>query len=97
VASAPEDLLFRAELAHLRLQLDLEVTEVLRRPTHGWSGHTGEIGVELMSVVLAGAEQPGQYEFFICGPPSLVSDALSVLDVIGVAPQHVHTEQFDFA
>jgi predicted ferric reductase len=97
VASAPEDLLFRAELAQLRRQLDLEVTEVLRRPAQGWSGHTGDIGVELMSVVLAGADQPTHFEFFICGPPALVTDALSVLDVIGVAPQHVHTEQFDFA
>jgi predicted ferric reductase len=97
VASKPEDLLFRAELAQLRLRLDLQVTEVLRRPSPGWSGHTGEIGVELMSVALAGAEQPTSFEFFICGPPALVNDALSVLDVIGVAPRHVHTEQFDFA
>jgi 3-phenylpropionate/trans-cinnamate dioxygenase ferredoxin reductase subunit len=97
VASAPEDLLFRSELARLRLQLDLEVTEVLRRPVEGWSGPIGGIDVELMSVVLAGAEQPDGYEFFICGPPAMVTDALGVLDLIGVAPQHVHTEQFDFA
>ncbi|OLT10363.1 hypothetical protein BJF78_29100 [Pseudonocardia sp. CNS-139] len=97
VASKPEDLLFRAELAQLRQHMDLEVTEVLRRPTRGWSGHTGEIGVELMSVVLSGAESPETFEFFICGPPALVTDALSVLDLIGVAPQHIHTEQFDFA
>jgi 3-phenylpropionate/trans-cinnamate dioxygenase ferredoxin reductase subunit len=97
VASAPQDLLFRAELAQLRLHLDLEVTEVLRRPAQGWSGHTGEIGIELMSVALAGAERPAELDYFICGPPALVSDALSVLDLIGVAPQHVHTEQFDFA
>ena len=97
VASKPEDLLFRAELGRLRFRLDLEVTEVLRRPSPGWSGHTGDIGVELMSVALAGAEQPTSFEFFICGPPALVNDAISVLDVIGVAPRHVHTEQFDFA
>ena len=35
VASAPEDLFFREELANLRRYIDLEVTEVLRRPRPG--------------------------------------------------------------
>ncbi len=96
VASSPEELLFRGELAALRRHIDLEVTEVLRRPTQGWSGHTGDIGVELLSVVLDGAERPTDLDYFICGPPGLVADALNVLDVIGVAPPRIHTEQFDF-
>jgi predicted ferric reductase len=96
VAGKPEDLLFRDELAQLRRHLHLEVTEVLRRPTQGWSGHTGDIGVGLLSVVLAGADHPEEFDYFICGPPALVTDALSVLDVLGVAPARVHTEQFDF-
>jgi predicted ferric reductase len=97
VAGAPEDLLFRAELAQLRRHLDLEVTEVLRRPVQGWSGHTGEIGVELLSLVALGGAHPEDVDYFVCGPPSLVTDALGVLDVLGVAPTRVHTEQFDFA
>jgi predicted ferric reductase len=96
-ASAPQDLLFRSELAQLRRILDLDVTEVLRRPTEGWSGHTGEIGVELLSVVLDGSQHLEDIDFFICGPPSLVTDTLSTLDVLGAAPDRVHTEQFDFA
>jgi predicted ferric reductase len=97
VAGAPGDLLFRDELAQLRRHLDLEVTEVLRRPTPGWSGHTGEIGVELLSVVALDGTHPDDVDYFVCGPPSLVSDAVSALDVLGVAPGRVHTEQFDFA
>jgi 3-phenylpropionate/trans-cinnamate dioxygenase ferredoxin reductase subunit len=96
VASSPEDLLFRDELADLRRHLDLVVTEVLRRPHDGWYGHTGEIGVGLLSMVLAGAAHPAEIDYFICGPSSLVTDALSVLDVLGAAPARVHTEQFDF-
>jgi predicted ferric reductase len=95
-ARAPEDLLFRAELGALRLHLDLEVTEVLRRPTEGWSGHTGEIGVGLLRAVLDGAEQPEDIDYFICGPPAMVTDCLGVLDVLGATPARVHTEQFDF-
>ena len=48
VARNHEDLLFRDELGWLREELDLEVTEVLRRPHPGWEGHTGEINVGLL-------------------------------------------------
>jgi 3-phenylpropionate/trans-cinnamate dioxygenase ferredoxin reductase subunit len=97
VASAPEDLLFRAELAQLRRLIDLEVTEVLRRPVEGWSGYTGDIGAELLSAVLGGAHHPADVDYFICGPPALVSDALSALDLLGAPVDRIHTEQFDMA
>jgi 3-phenylpropionate/trans-cinnamate dioxygenase ferredoxin reductase subunit len=96
VASAPEDLLFRSELAQLRRHLDLEVTEVLRRPVEGWSGPTGGIDAQLLSVVLGG-HPPEDVDYFVCGPPALVTDALGALDVLGAAPDRVHTEQFDLA
>lgn len=97
VASAPEDLLFRAELAQLRRHLDLEVTEVLRRPVEGWSGPTGGIDAQLLSVVLGGTHPPEDVDYFVCGPPALVTDALAALDVLGAAPDRVHTEQFELA
>ncbi|NMH81221.1 ferredoxin reductase family protein [Pseudonocardia xinjiangensis] len=96
VASSPEDLLFRDELAELRFQLDLVVTEVLRRPHDGWDGHTGDIGPDLLSMVLPNTEHPDDLDYFICGPPALVTDAMSALDPLGVTPARVHTEQFDF-
>ena len=52
VARSHEDLLFRDELGYLRDELDLEVTEVLRRPHPGWEGHTGEIDIALLTTVL---------------------------------------------
>jgi predicted ferric reductase len=96
VASAPTDLLFRDELAELRRYIDLEVAEVLRRPVAGWQGPTGGITVELLSMVLHTVEQPGDLDYFICGPPAMVTDAMEVLDSLGVVPDRVHTEQFDF-
>jgi 3-phenylpropionate/trans-cinnamate dioxygenase ferredoxin reductase subunit len=96
VASTPEDLLFRAELAQLRRHIRLAVTEVLRRPAPGWSGPTGGLGPELFSVALAGIDRPESLDYFVCGPPALVTDAIELLDAIGVAPGRVHTEQFDF-
>lgn len=96
IASKPTDLLFRDELAELRQQINLEVTEVLRRPVDGWDGPIGGLSIDLMSVVLSDLDQPEDLDYFICGPPSMVTDAMSVLDAFDVAPDHVHTEQFDF-
>jgi 3-phenylpropionate/trans-cinnamate dioxygenase ferredoxin reductase subunit len=96
VAGAPEDLLFREELGFLRSCLDLEVTEVLRRPREGWYGHTGDLGVSLLTMVLGTVARPDRVDWFLCGPPGLVDDALDVLDVLDVAPTRIRTELFDF-
>lgn len=95
VAGSRDELLFRDELGVLRTQLDLEVTEVLRRPVPGWSGHTGEIGVGLLTAVLAAEESLGDLDYFLCGPPGLITDAFDALAVLDVPADRVHTEQFD--
>jgi predicted ferric reductase len=95
VARSHEDLLFREELGYLRDELDLEVTEVLRRPHPGWAGHTGEINVGLLTAVLGGEHQ--YLDYFLCGPPGLVTDALGALEALGVPAERIHTEQFDMA
>ena len=58
VARNHEDLLFRDELGWLREDLDLEITEVLRRPHPGWEGHTGEINVGMLAAVLGTDHEP---------------------------------------
>lgn len=95
VAGSPDDMLFREELGFLRHSLDLEVTEVLRRPRDGWDGHTGDLGVSLLAMVLATVARPDDVDWFLCGPPGLVDDALEVLDVLDVAPARIRTELFD--
>jgi predicted ferric reductase len=96
VASAPEDLFFREELATLRRYIDLEVTEVLRRPRPDWSGPIGGINTALMSLVVGDLGDPQDLDYFICGPPGMVVDAMTVLDEMSVPADRVHTEQFDF-
>jgi predicted ferric reductase len=96
VASKPEDLLFRDELAALRNHLDLDVVEILRRPVPGWVGPIGGITPPLLDVVRGSCEEPEEIDYFICGPPALVQDTLAVLDELRVPPVRVHTEQFDF-
>lgn len=97
VAGNRDEMLFRDELAVLRGQLDLEVTEVLRRPVPGWSGHTGEIGVGLLTAVLRAEEHLGGLDYFLCGPPSLIADAFDALALLKVPADRIHTEQFELA
>ena len=97
VARSHEDLLFRAELGYLRGELDLEVTEVLRRPHPGWEGHTGEIDIALLTTVLGAGELCRSLDYFLCGPPGLVHDSLAALEALGVPVERIHTEQFDMA
>nr|WP_255426845.1 ferredoxin reductase family protein [Pseudonocardia sp. C8] len=97
-ARDPADLLFRAELAHLRTRLDLQVTEVLRRPTEDWDGATGPIDTALLSAVLTDLGGIGtaecRHDYFVCGRPQLVADVLDTLGALGVPEDRVHTERF---
>ncbi|MDN5917585.1 MAG: ferric reductase-like transmembrane domain-containing protein [Pseudonocardia sp.] len=89
------DLLFRAELAQLRTRLDLRVTEVLRRPVIGWDGATGPIDTGLLAATLTDLDNPHRrVDYFVCGNPRLVDDALGTLATLGVPEDRVHTEQF---
>ncbi|GEL19516.1 ferredoxin reductase family protein [Pseudonocardia asaccharolytica] len=93
------ELLFRDELTVLHEELDLEVTEVLRRPPPDWTGATGPIDVGLLTAVLAGLghddRDRNRLDYFICGSPSLLGDVLDALGALGVADERIHTEQFD--
>ena len=64
----------------------------------GWEGHTGEINVGLLTAVLgADPRGLGGLDYFLCGPPALIEDAMAALDALGVPDHRIHTEQFDFA
>jgi predicted ferric reductase len=97
VARSREDLLFREELGYLRQELDLEITEVLRRPHPGWEGHTGEINIGLLTAVLGTGDYAHYLDYFLCGPPGLVHDSLEALHALGIPAARIHTEQFDMA
>ncbi len=94
-ARTADDLLFRAELRQLQERLDLTVVELLRRPPEGWTGATGSVDEALLTTLLPGAFRRNQLDYFICGPPALVTDVLAALDALGVPHPRVHTEQFD--
>jgi 3-phenylpropionate/trans-cinnamate dioxygenase ferredoxin reductase subunit len=96
VARTIDDLLFRAELDQLRERLDLTVVELLRKPPAGWAGATGDVDEKLLGDLLPGLRLRKQLDYFICGPPAMVTDVLLALDTLGVPHPRIHTEQFDF-
>ena len=95
VARTLEDLLFRAELSELQQRLDLTVIELLRAPPPSWTGASGAVDEELLTALLPGAFRRNQLDYYLCGPPAMVTDVLTVLDGLDVPQPRIHTEQFD--
>jgi predicted ferric reductase len=87
-----EHVIFREELEQLRHRLDLRVVHVLTDPPAGWTDETGFIDHALLARHLPGDLR--RAEVFICGPPPMLTAALAGLQALGVAPEHVHAEQF---
>ena len=91
------ELLFRAELAELAEVLELTVVEVLSRPPDGWAGYRGRIEENLLAEVLPKRTGRRKIEYFVCGPPEMVTGVLAGLAALGIDPTRIHTEQFDMA
>lgn len=87
-----EEVTFREELERLRRRLDLRVVHVLTEPPPGWQGETGFIDAALLGRHLP--PDLGRADVFACGPPPMIAAALQGLELLGVAPEHVHAEQF---
>jgi 3-phenylpropionate/trans-cinnamate dioxygenase ferredoxin reductase subunit len=97
VARTADELLFRAELSELSKQLNLTVIELLRQPPEDWTGASGSVDEALLTALLPGQFRRNQLDYYLCGPPALVTDVLTVLEGMNIPPQRIHTEQFDLA
>lgn len=88
-----EDLTFREAFDSLTLRINLKVVYVLEQPRASWSGERGFINADVLRRHL-----PGQYrrfQYFVCGPPSLMDVMEQILPQIGVPWTLIHTERFD--
>ncbi|MGH3783843.1 MAG: ferredoxin reductase family protein [Pseudonocardiaceae bacterium] len=95
VARTLDELLFRAELSELQQRLDLTVVELLRQPPPSWTGASGAVDEDLLTALLPGTFRRNQLDYYLCGPPAMVTDVLTVLDGLDVPQPRIHTEQFD--
>jgi NAD(P)H-flavin reductase len=72
--------------------LDVRVVHVLTEPPPAWAGEKGFIDTDLLARHLPA--DLGRSEVFLCGPPPMVTTALTALERLGVPPEYVHAEQF---
>ena len=86
------DITFREELDQLQQRLDLRVVHVLTERPPGWHGEAGFIDADLLARHLP--PDLSRADVFVCGPPPMLAAALDGLERLGVAPEHVHAEQF---
>jgi predicted ferric reductase len=96
IARTLDELLFRAELRQLQQRLDLTIVELLRRPPPGWTGAYGAVDEALLTSLLPGTFRRNQLDYYLCGPPDLVTAVLGVLQGLAIPHPRIRTEQFDF-
>lgn len=98
-----DDIIFSRELAALSGAHPERFTlrHVLEAPPQGWAGGTGlldeqTLDRELQELPPAAAElgEPGQTEYFLCGPAGMMAAAHAVLQARGVPAAQVHEERF---
>ena len=88
-----EELTFREEFEELRTRMTLKLVYVLEHPNEDWHGESGHITNDLLLRYMP--KYYKRYQFFICGPASMMDSIEQSLEEIGVVAELIHTERFD--
>lgn len=64
------------------------------QPEDNWSGLTGFIHQCLHDHYLARHEDPGDIEYYLCGPPMMLKAVQNMLDSLGVEPEMIAFDDF---
>ena len=59
-----------------------------------WNGYTGFIHQVLLDNYLENHEDPTEVEYYICGPPMMLSACRNMLDNLGVEPDMIDFDDF---
>lgn len=93
-ARTADDIVMRTEIDRLRTQLSLTVVYALSQPPPGWRGESGRIDAALLARWLP-RHGRRRFDYFLCGPPQMVTDVSAHLRERGVPVARVHTERFE--
>ncbi len=63
-------------------------------PEDNWTGYTGFIHQVLLDEYLSKHPNPEDVEYYICGPPMMLSAVRNMLDELGVEPENVMFDDF---
>ncbi len=61
---------------------------------NNWQGHTGFIHKVILDEYLGSHTAPEDCEYYLCGPPLMVSAVLAMLDNLGVDADAIHYDDF---
>jgi predicted ferric reductase len=91
-----DDLVFLDEMRAMGDRLALEVVPVPEEPPQGWEGESGFVDRDMLARHLPtrGVER---WQCFVCGPPPMIDAVEDALEGLGVPPDHIHAERFEFA
>jgi Na+-transporting NADH:ubiquinone oxidoreductase subunit F len=64
------------------------------RPEDNWDGPTGYVHTVLHDLYLKDHPAPEDVEYYLCGPPAMMSSAFGMLDSLGVEPEHIFFDDF---
>ncbi|MFO7739929.1 MAG: ferric reductase-like transmembrane domain-containing protein [Desulfatiglandaceae bacterium] len=86
-----KDIAFRDELEKMAAEMpSLKVIHVLSREEN-WPGEKGRIHADTLKRHVGDFETG---EFFVCGPPPMMSDIQKILSDLGVSKKRIHMERF---
>ena len=63
-------------------------------PEDNWDGLTGFISHVLYDEYLQHHPSPEDCEYYLCGPPMMMSAAFKMLDSLGVEPENIMFDDF---
>ncbi|MGW5241753.1 ferredoxin reductase family protein [Monashia sp. NPDC004114] len=89
-----DTVIVRDRVDALTFRLNLTVVHILEEPPPEWTGETGYLDADILARHLP----PGfrRFQFFACGPTPMLAAVESALVGLGVPPDRIHTERFDW-
>ncbi len=91
----PSQMVHRDELEVLGRRPGTDVVYVYDVPPDGWTGETGHIDDALLSRHIPAAALEA-WVFVLCGPPPMLDAVENALIGLGVAPDRILSERFDY-
>ena len=99
-ASYVNELGYRESLLELEAKrsLDFRYLPAISRPTAeanaNWEGYTGFIHQVVLDNYLKNHPEPEEIEYYLCGPPMMLSAVMSMLDELGVPDENIAFDDF---
>ncbi len=94
-AGSPARIIAREEVAEIASRLDLKAWFLVEEPTPDWDGDHGRVGRARLERAVDGLAAE-RVLALICGPTAFMANSADLLLDLGLSPDNVHYERFDY-